>query len=328
MTEINEPEEERKQDEAEKKRSRKKLAARLAAAVTGFVVISVTATEMMMFILFGRNSGPEDREFALHGWAAENGYSWHPLVFPSGDNLLKGYVIAPPEPKALMVAVHGIKSDSDALAPVVQFFVRQGYAVASFDGTASGRSEGRKTTGLQQQRLDLRACLQALRNEGLYQDLPLVLFGHSAGAYGAATEAADTGAAAVVCVSGFESPLATMRFWAEKYAGALMKIEYPFLLVRELIAKGSDADTSATGALRYAGIPAIVAQGTADDVVNEEISLYRAVSENGAEQIMLVSVDDPEHSGHQNILVSETEVNEDLLNLISRKLEPVIRRGE
>ena len=43
---------------------------------------------------------------------------------------------------------------------------------------------------------------------------------------------------------------------------------------------------------------------------------------------MLVSVDDPEHSGHQNILVSETEVNEDLLNLISRKLEPVIRRGE
>ena len=116
----------------------------------------------------------------------------------------------------------------------------------------------------------------------------------------------------------------TMRFWAEQYAGALSNIEYPFLLIRELIAKGSEANPSASGSLKESGIPAIVVQGSADDVVREDISLYKAVSENGAPQISLVYVDDPEHSGHSDILASEREVNMELLDLIDRRLDEII----
>ena len=295
-------------------------------ALTGFVAISVTATEMMMFIMFGRSGEIDTRPFGLSEWAREQNYRWIPLEFRSGENQLKGYVIAPPNPKAMIVAVHGIKSSSDELEPVTQYFVQEGYAVAAFDGTASGRSEGQGTVGLQQQRLDLRAALEALDREGLFSDLPLVLFGHSAGAYGAAAEAPDTRACAVVCVSGFETPMGTMRAWAAQYAGVLSNIEYPFLLAREMIAKGVDANTSASGALRRSGIPALVIHGAKDDVVKENISLYRAVSENGAPNISLVYADEPGHDGHSDILVSDSGVNTRLLERIGQFLGKIIRK--
>ena len=314
-----------KKKEEEKKVSGKKLAARLTMALTGFVVVSVTATEMMMFLMFGRNTPLEDKPFALYDWAAENSYAWNALEFFSGSNRLKGYIISPRSPKALMVIVHGIKADSDSMEPVVQYFVLRGYAVATFDGTASGRSEGKKTVGLQQQRLDLRALLDYLDEQRLYTDLPLVLFGHSAGAYGVAAEAQDTRACAAVCVSGFETPLETMRFWAAQYTGPLSSIEYPFLLIREFIAKGGDANTAASDALKRSGIPAIVVQGEDDDVVKEDISLYAAVQKNGSGLISLVHIDNPKHRGHSDILVAEDELNTELLDLIANQLEMIIQ---
>ncbi len=306
-----------------KKKPRKRFAARLAMALTGFVAISVTATEMMMFIMFGRTAGIETRPFALEAWAGAQDCRWVPLEFRSGDNLLKGYVIAPRNPMALVVMVHGIQSSSDSLDPVTQYFVKQGYAVAAFDGTASGRSQGEKTVGLQQQRFDLRAVLTELDRQGLYTDLPLILFGHSAGAYGAATEAPETRASAVVCVSGFDTPLGTMRAWANQYTGPLGTVEYPFLLIRELIAKGEEANTSASAALRKAGIPAIVIQGAKDEVVKKEISLYRAVSEKGAPHISLIWSD---KHGHSDILVSDGGINGPLMREIVQELGRIIRK--
>ena len=312
----------RSKPEAEqKKKPRKRFAERLAMALTGFVAISVTATEMMMFIIFGRNAEIDTRPFALEEWARVQNYRWVPLEFRSGDNLLKGYVVAPWNPKAVVVMVHGIRSSSNELEPVTQYLTEQGYAVATFDGTASGRSQGDKTVGLQQQRFDLRAALIELDRQGLYTDLPLILFGHSAGAYGVATEAPETRASAVVCVSGFDTPLGTMRAWAAQYTGPLSTVEYPFLLIRELIAKGEEANTAASSALRRSGIPAIVIHGAKDDVVKKDISLYQAVSENGAPQISLIWSD--EH-GHSDILVSDSGINKPLMQEIVRELGQII----
>lgn len=289
---------------------------RISQAVAGFVVISITATEAMMFILFGRADPVLDRPFAILDWASQQGYTTASLEFPSGDNTLKGYYIVPEDPAALILLVHGVRSSSDALEPVVKYFVENSYAVMTFDGTASGRSQGDRTVGLQQQRYDIQAALSAIRQDPAVASLTLALLGHSAGGYGVAVEAGQSGAVAAVCVSGFESPLNTMRFWAARYVGPLTDIEYPFLWLREHVAKGDDANASASQALADSAIPAMVIHGQEDAVVDLDISLYQAISEKDAPNVRQILVRDPRSSGHTNILVSEDGLNYDVLDSI------------
>lgn len=307
---------------AEQKKSRgKKVFSRLTKIVAGFVVVSLTATEAMMFILFGRTTPASNAPFPIARWAERNNYAWRSFDFMSGRNRLKGYVVSGINPKALIVLVHGIKSSSDELEPLVRRFVQEGYAVLTFDGTACGRSEGERTVGLQQQSYDLRAVLDYIREQGIYQGLPLVLFGHSAGAYGVAVQTGQVHPCAAICVSGFESPLNTMRFWADHYAGALTQIEYPFLWFREHAAKGRDANLSGSQAILKSNVPTLVVHGVKDDVVQMEISLYDALRGCGNSNVRCILVEDLRHSGHSDILISDGEVNPSLFDEISRFLE-------
>ena len=301
----------------------KSFVSRVTKILTGFVVVSLTATEAMMFIMFGRTSLPSTEPFALRSWASKYGLMWREFDFPSAGNTLKGYVMSPQNPRAVVVLVHGIKTSSDELNPVARFFVTEGYAVVSFDGTACGRSGGTRTVGLQQQRLDLRALLSYIENMALVRDLPLILFGHSAGAYGVASELSSTRAVAAVVASGFESPLNTMRHWATHYTGPIGNIEYPFLWVREHELKGADADSSAVDSIIRSNVPVMVIHGATDEVVPEEISIYEYSGRRYGANVTRVYVDKPGHSGHSDILVNGDEVNFDLMCAIADFLDPV-----
>lgn len=299
-----------------KKERRKRVIKRIAKVVTGFVVVSVTATEVMMFIMFGRTDPVSKAPFGLLERLDSGIYSKRTLEFASGDNTLKGYVVLPKEPKALILFVHGVRASSDTLEPVIEYFLRRSYAVMAFDGTASGRSSGSKTVGLQQQRYDVRAALDYINSDQTLSSLPLVLFGHSAGAYGVAVETPASGAAACVCVSGFESPLGTMRYWAERYAGVFTNVEYPFLYLREYAAKGNDANESASKALTGCGIPTLVIHSDNDEVIPLGISIYKSVMNVGPDNVKTLMVTDEGSNGHMSILVSQRGPNVMLLDQI------------
>ena len=308
-----------------KKEKRRRVLSRFAKILTGFVVVSVTATETMMFILFGRSDRQSDAPFGLTDWAASRGYSMRVIEFESCGNTLKGYIASPAHPRAMMLVVHGVRSSSDAMDGVVRCFLEKDYAVMCFDGTASGRSGGSGTVGLQQQRYDVRAALEVLKGVPSLARLPLILFGHSAGAYGVAAESGTPNVRAVVCVSGFDSPLKTMRYWAEHYAGALSNVEYPFLWLREFIKKGSEATASAAQALRESGVPALVVHGSGDDVIPMEVSLYQAVQSAPLPNVQLIRVDGEGRRGHTDILVSDRAGDNDaLLSHIAAFLRPYI----
>ena len=319
-------EKDREKRDAERAKRRKTFIRRVAKVLTGFVVVSFTATEAMMFILFGRTDTISSRPFDMLIWASERDYRSRALEFMSGSNKLKGYYVLPPNPRALILLVHGVRTSSDSLTPVVQYFVENAYAVMTFDGTACGRSEGTTTVGLQQQRYDIRSALVVIRQDPEISQLPLALVGHSAGAYGVAVEAARSKAVAAVCVSGFESPLGTMYFWANRYASMLSNVEYPFLWIREHAAKGSDANESGSDALRSASVPALVIHGQDDDVVSPEISLYQAIVRKGAANVRTTLVTDSRFSNHSNILVSEASINRDVLDQVLRFLDPLVRQ--
>ncbi len=302
--------------EKKTKEKSKRFFKRLAKIVAGFVVVSLTATEAMMFIMFGRTDPVLDAPFDILNWAKEMKYKASAVSFMSGANKLRGYTIIPRSPAALVLIVHGVRSSSDALEPVVKYFIQHSYAVMTFDGTASGRSEGDKTVGLQQQRYDIRAALDYIQSDPDISGLPLIMLGHSAGAYGVAVETPKSGAVASICVSGFESPLKTMRFWAEHYAGALTNIEYPFLWIREYAAKGNEASESGAETLGRCDCPVLVVHGNNDEVIPLQISLYQAVAAAKPKKAETILVTDDRFNGHSNILVSGNHLNHDLLHQI------------
>ena len=311
-------------EEQKKKRLKKRVVITITLVVVGFIAANMAATEVIIFFLFGRSDPVLDQPFDILDWAGEETYTAASFAFMSGDNELKGYYILPEDPAALILLVHGMGGSSDDLEPLVQFFVENSYAVMAFDGTASGRSEGSRTVGLQQQRYDIQAALDVIRNDSAVASLDLVLFGYSAGAYGAAVEAEQSGAVAAVCVSGYESPLAMMRFRAEQYVGPLTNIAYPFLWVREYMVKGDDADESGSEALSNSGVPSMVIHGTDDGTVPMDISIYQAVSEKTAGNVRQVLVTAPGFSGHADILISDTGLNYDLLDDILLFLDPLV----
>ena len=313
-------------EEKKKEPRGRRIAKRITQVTAGFLVVSITATEAMMFILFGRTDPVLDRPFAILDWAREQAYTAASLEFMSGGNKLEGYYIVPQDPAALILLVHGVRASSDTLEPVVKYFVENSYAVMTFDGTASGRSEGTKTVGLQQQRYDIQAALDYIRNDPTLAPLTLVLLGHSAGGYGVAVEAERSGAAAAVCVSGFEAPLNTMYFWASRYVGVLTDVEYPFLWLRERAVKGEEANASGSEALCGSGVPSMVIHGSDDSVIARDISLYQALAEKDAPQVRRMLVSDPRFSDHANILISEDGLNYNVLDSILLFLDKQVYR--
>ena len=67
-----------------KRERRRRIFSRFAKVVTGFVVVSLTATEAMMFVMFGRTTPAVDAPFPIEDWAARND-----CAFRFGNNRLR-----------------------------------------------------------------------------------------------------------------------------------------------------------------------------------------------------------------------------------------------
>ena len=162
----------------------KKRSVLLSAALLTAVPMGAAAT--LYERVFSRRGDPLERQITQT--ADELLLSARPVSFPSGENTLRGFVYAdrsgPDLPvKGLVLCSHGIFADHTVLLPVIARFCRAGYRVMAFDDTGCGQSVGKNIRGLCQAADDLNAALRFIRRNADLRDLPLVLFGHSLGAY-------------------------------------------------------------------------------------------------------------------------------------------------
>lgn len=294
----------------------------------GAAVLSAVATEIMFLVMFGRTKPVLEEPFPLADWAAEHKLSWTEIAFPSGENTLRGYLISGPQPRALIIIAHGMNGSSDEFEPVVRFFAERNYATLIFDGTASARSDGQRVAGLQQPRCDVRAAVEYVKKNCLDQGVPLVLLGHSAGSYGVAAEAEASGAAAVVCVSGFDTPLGTMHHWGRTYASILGDIEYPFLMAHEYSAHGRDGNVSAAKALASSGVHCLIIHGAKDDAVPLKISIYEKLGALHCANAEFYLEEASEHNNHAEILATKDgQANTPLLERIEAFIAAAIENA-
>lgn len=107
------------------------------------------------------------------------------FFFPSGRWKLQGYFYPCHDAKGMVVVCHGMHAGSDDYIPFIEYFVRNGYAVFSYDCQGTYASEGDSTVGMCTPLVNLDHALNFIESDRQLSKLPLFLFGHSWGGYAA-----------------------------------------------------------------------------------------------------------------------------------------------
>lgn len=285
----------------------KRVLVALLIFILSFSVISMIVTVVFFHTAFPRSDELSDFSYS-YTQMADEGYPYQKVEFTSGGNTLSGYYYAPDNPAALVVIAAGFGDSGASHLSEMKTFVDNGYGVLCYDATGVGESEGSGKVGLSQPALDLRAALHYTAEDDRFSDLPILLYGHSAGGYATATCVDDPRVKAAVIISAFDNPVQLMRESARDHVGLLADIEYPFLNIGNALTFGSEGGLRASVCMADADIPIAVIEGSDDKIIPAScrLSSYLELSDDN---ISLTVLDMPERCGHSDLWLSEAAID-------------------
>jgi pimeloyl-ACP methyl ester carboxylesterase len=192
---------------------------------------------------------------------------------------LAGYLYskADTQPKGVVVLVHGFGTGGQcAYMDVADYFTSNGYLVFAYDATGFGASEGDSTVGEQQGIIDLDHALDYVETSDATKDYPIVLWGHSWGAYCASCALIDhPEVKAVVSVSGYDSSASLDDYKLDDGPTRLLS---PFSRLIDRQRFGAYADYTSLAGFAGTSAGVMVVQSADDDMVPESLGydLYYA----------------------------------------------------
>jgi len=273
-----------------------------------FVVLSFAVTGYLFKSYFGRNELNQNEIALSYSDIDSKSYPRNNIQFLSGEITLQGYIYGKTNTKGLIIIAHGIMSGADSYLAETMYFVDNGWRVFAFDGTGTRSSNGDGIKGLPQTKFDLLAALSYVEQAEDLSELPIVLYGHSMGGYAATACLKDysKNIKAVVCVSGFNSPLDTMYYNIKSAVGFYANIEYPFIWLYQSLLFGEDANVTATEGINSVEIPIMIICGTEDDVVPyNAIGIYAYKEQITNPRASFLLIDEEGRNWHDNMHLSQ-----------------------
>ena len=132
--------------------------------------------------------------------------------------------------KALVVFSHGMGAGHLAYTTEINYFAQKGYLVLAYDNTGTCTSEGNKIKGFAQGIVDLKFALEFVKSRDELKEMPIILVGHSWGAYSVCNVSAITDAEikGIVAFSPFNSMNKLIRDIAKQQTKLNLSILSPF----------------------------------------------------------------------------------------------------
>lgn len=173
----------------------------------------------------------------------------------------------------VMLLAHGLGDNGqNGYMDLIDAFASGGYAVFAYDATACARSDGDKIGGLPQGIVDLDYALRYVKHAPEYSGLPIVLCGHSWGAYSAgAVLNRHPDIKAAVLLAGFNSSLEMMRYVGESTAGGAIDLFVPYFSLYERATFGEYADWTVLDGFANSNAGILIVQSTSDTTVPPSI---------------------------------------------------------
>lgn len=218
-------------------------------------------------------------------------YPHVPVEMTSFDGLtLRASLYEHPEPKAVLVACHGYRSDGVRdFASAMHFYHSYGMSILLIDQRAAGKSEGRYITFGVRESVDVRDWCRLMQER--FPELPILPAGISMGASAVLMTADDlpSHVPALLADCGFDSPREEFRFVARRYMKPLGPLLVPGVdLFCRLLAGFGLGERSASDALSRCTLPVLFVHGEADGLVPYEDTPRNAAACAGPSEVFSV----------------------------------------
>ena len=209
-------------------------------------------------------------------------------------------------PKGVAVFAHGLGCGGhNFYLPFIDYFTANGYLAFAYDATGNGQSDGENVIGLPQAVVDLDYALRHIKTVTEYQNLPIVLFGHSWGAYAAGSVLNfHKDVQAVALVAAFNESEDQLLYQSTAYVGEFANFGLPFVALYEKLKFGKKyADATVVNGLKNSAVSAVIVHSTDDPTVPPDQGYDKFLNAfQGNDRFQFAFFED---KGHERLLFSD-----------------------
>ena len=195
--------------------------------------------------------------------------------FSDKGQSLAGYLYSIDEDqRGIVVIAHGFGGGHNSYMDCANYFAQNGYYVFAYDATGSGKSEGDGVGGVPQGVIDLDYAISFVESNKDIPDLPIVLFGHSWGAYSVSSVLTyHPEVEAVIECSGFDRSSDMFESGGKSQAGDVIYTMTPFIRIHERFKYGKYATNTAMDGFEATDASVMIVHSADDDVIGIEYGL-------------------------------------------------------
>lgn len=242
----------------------------------------------------------------------ESRYARRAFSFPSGNNTLRGYLYGEDHsgehPKGLLVFCHGIWAIPEKYLAFLTGFIDRGYLVFTYCNTGCGYSEGVNLRGLPQSPMDLNAALTYIESDEQLSQYPVVLLGHSWGAFAvtAGLNYTHHKVQAVCSMSGFHKPTEVAMDTVVATVGRIGKMVYPYVTLVQYMTFGKQSNLTAVEGINKRDIPVLITHANQDEFIHYDISsIISHRKEITNPKVEYITITEEGRNGHNTFFANE-----------------------
>lgn len=291
-----------------KRRKAIKIVIWCASIFVGFSAVALCSIAIAHSIQFRRADYKEyDAETCLlYSDLDENIYPREKIEIPSGQSMLTGYLYNANSTQGIIIISPGHRDPNDIKLYEITYFVDAGWMVLCYDYTGCYNSEGNSMTGYTQSVHDLDAVLNYIETGEHFKGLPIMLFGHSLGAYASAAVLHNGhNVVAAIIASGFDTPKEQWQYSIERYTGVFHSLLLPYTNLFISMRYGNEANLSALDGINSTNIPILVISGTNDIYYGGESPIYKERESITNANCTFRLMEESQHNGHYDYFLTD-----------------------
>lgn len=211
--------------------------------------------------------------------------------------------------KGIIIFSHGFGGGGhNSYMDCANYFTKNGYYVFAFDNTGNDESEGKSVNGLPQGVIDLDYAISFVERQEEFEDLPIMLFGHSWGGYSVTSVLNyHTEIKSVVSLAGFNKSSDLIKSQGEELVGNIVNVLMPYINIYEKLKFGDYASNTSMSGFEKTNANIMIIHSEDDDVVQKKYG-YDIYYEkyNNSQRFTFISY---ENKGHNQLYFSDSAID-------------------